>query len=456
MEHYGYLSLLPVVVVTVLVLVTKRTTASLLAGTLVGAFILYGKGFAKPWIDVIYGVLGSDLWIWLLLVCGSFGSLVALFEASGGLYGFSTIVAKLCKGTKTTLLATWFFGMVIFIDDWLSILTVGSAMRNATDRFRIPREMLAFLCGITATAFCVIVPISTWGVFMTSQIVSTGVSTKEMGLITFIHTIPYMFYPLLALLCGALYAANILPKFGPMKKVWELSAQKETGDTMTPEKIEGELQGEGKTEQKGNVLNFLIPITLMTGITIVSGEILYGTLACLLFCAIFYLPQKLMTAGEYLDKTLAGFKDMMGVISIVTVAFMLRDINALLGLPDFVIGVAQKGVGPAFLPVITFLIVSALGFAAGNFWGICAISFPIIIPVARALDCDLLLVSGAIISATVASSCLCFFGSEVTLACYSAQIKNVDYARTALPLVAVPFLLAAVFYLVAGIVVVAS
>ena len=70
MENYGVLSLLPVAVVIVLVFLTKRTTVSLLAGTLVGAVMLYGVHFAKPWLEVVYGVMGSELWIWLVLVCG--------------------------------------------------------------------------------------------------------------------------------------------------------------------------------------------------------------------------------------------------------------------------------------------------------------------------------------------------------------------------------------------------
>ena len=61
MTDYGILSLLPVAVVIVLVFFTKRTAVSLLVGTLVGAVMLYGTGFAKPWLDVVYGVMGSDL-----------------------------------------------------------------------------------------------------------------------------------------------------------------------------------------------------------------------------------------------------------------------------------------------------------------------------------------------------------------------------------------------------------
>ena len=63
MENYGILSLLPVAVVILLVFITRRTAASLLAGSVVGAFMLYGKSFAKPLIDVVYGVMGSELWM---------------------------------------------------------------------------------------------------------------------------------------------------------------------------------------------------------------------------------------------------------------------------------------------------------------------------------------------------------------------------------------------------------
>ena len=195
-------------------------SVSLLVGTLVGAVMLYGTGFAKPWLDVVYGVMGADLWIWLVLVCGFFGGLVALFEASGGIHGFTAIAAKVCKGEKRTLVASWILGIVTFVDDWLSILSVGTAIRRATDRFHIPREMLAFLSNATATSICVIVPTSTWGVFMISQLVATDVCTSEAGMSTFVQVLPFLFYPLVALLCGFLYSVGILPKIGPMRKAY--------------------------------------------------------------------------------------------------------------------------------------------------------------------------------------------------------------------------------------------
>lgn len=434
---YGILSLLPVAVVIVLVFFTRRTAVSLLAGTLVGAVMLYGAGFFSPWLDVVYGVMRSDLWIWLVLVCGFFGSLVALFEASGGIHGFTAIAARVCKGPKSTLLAAWILGILIFVDDWLSILSVGAAMRRATDRHGIPREMLAYLTNTTASSICVIVPTSTWGVFMISQLVAVGLCPAEEGMETFLHVIPFLFYPLLALLCGLLFALGGLPRYGPMGAAFG-QAQAAV------------LAAEDQEEKKGRILNFLLPVALITAITLATGEILYGTLTCLVFCAILYLPQKLMKPGEYLDTVLSGFKDMLGVLFIVTSAFILRDINSLLGMPDYVIGAAKGAVSPQVLPAVAFLLVTALGVAAGNFWGICAIAFPVILPIAQALGGNELLTAAAIISATAAASHLCFFGSEATLACSAAQIDNVRYAQTAVPLILLPVSLSALLYLAAG------
>ena len=439
METYGIWSLLPVAIVIVLVLLTRRTAISLLAGTLVGAGMLYGTSFLPRWLDVVYGVMGSDLWIWLVLVCGFFGSLVALFEASGGIAGFTAIAARFCRGERRTLFGAWLLGLVIFVDDWLSILSVGTAMRPSADRFRVPREMLALISNATASSICVMVPTSTWGVFMISQLVSVGLCSAEDGLTTFLHTLPFMFYPILALLCGLLYAVRVLPVFGPMKHAY-------LRDRVQNPPEESEL----KAVPPSRAWNFLMPVIFLTAVTIITGEILYGTLTCLAFCAVLYCTRG-MKVGQYLDTVLSGFKDMIGVLLIVTNAFILRDINSLLGMPEFVIGAAKQVLSPVLLPAAAFLLVMALGIAAGNFWGICAISFPVILPIAQALGGNLFLTAGAIISATAAGSHLCFFGSEAALACASAKITNANYARTALPLLMVPMILSTLLYYLAGL-----
>lgn len=92
------------------------------------------------------------------------------------------------------MFATWLLGIVVFVDDWLSILSVGNAMRRATDRHRIPREMLAYVSNATASSICVIVPTSTWGVFMISQLaLRQAFVTPEEGIGTFVGLLPLLF-----------------------------------------------------------------------------------------------------------------------------------------------------------------------------------------------------------------------------------------------------------------------
>lgn len=441
MDSYGILSLLPMVVGIALVLVTKRTAASLLAGTVVGAVILYGVEFPKHWLDVVYGTLSSQLWIWVMLTVGIFGSLVALFERSGGSRGFTAAAARFCGGPRRSLLMTWLLSIVVFVDDYLAILSVGSAMKGITDRYRIPWEMLAFLTCTVSAAACVIIPISSWGMFITSQLAATGICEASEGIYTYLRLIPLLFYPLLMVICGGLYAAGMLPVFGPMKRAYLREQSQE---------LAREAETREETGRKPHAWNLLLPMAVIVAVTLTAGDAMYGVFGGLIACGVLYIPQKLMTGKEFLDTAFSGFRDMLGVLFIVGIAFVLRDINDLLGMPEYVLGAAGSALVVELLPMAAFLISFALGFAAGNFWGICAISMAVLVPMTRSMGGDMLLCAGAIVSGIVASCNACFFASQATLAASASGITNDDYAKTALPLQAVPFVLSAAAYLAAG------
>lgn len=78
--------------------------------------------------------------MWLWLVCGLFGSLIALLQASKGTFGFQRIMEKLCKTERKTMLASFILGILIFVDDYLNVLTVGVCMKGLYDRKKVPRE----------------------------------------------------------------------------------------------------------------------------------------------------------------------------------------------------------------------------------------------------------------------------------------------------------------------------
>ena len=59
----------------------------------------------------------------------------------------------------------WILGLIIFVDEYLNVLTIGNAMRTVCDQQKTPREMLAYIIDSTGVPVCMLIPISTQAVY---------------------------------------------------------------------------------------------------------------------------------------------------------------------------------------------------------------------------------------------------------------------------------------------------
>lgn len=450
---YGIISLLPVLIVIVSALITKRTLECLIVGSMVGFVILNGTGFLGEWVNAALTVFGESAWY--ILVFGVFGVVIMLLEKSGGAQGISQLGTKFSKSRGMALIATWVLGILIFIDDYLNNMGVPVAMRNVTDKFKVSRELLAYIINSTGAAICVLIPISSWAVFMSGQYDSLGVvGSNGTSLGAYIQSIPYMFYAWIAVIMAPLIAFKIIPLFGPMKQA-ELRAT--AGDVFPPsyyERLKKNELEEIKEEfepDKVKAINFVLPMVIFVAGTILTdGDILMGGILTIIACAVMFIPQKLMTVAEFCDLSFKGFTSMTFVTGLVLTSFILGKANEGLGLTPYIIGQVEPLLSPSLLPAITFLLVAFLAFACGSFWGIIAIVAPIIIPLALALDCNVYLIGAAMISGTVFASHTCFYADAVTLISATCQIQNTDYAKTAIPITMIPVVISTILYLVFG------
>lgn len=447
--NYGALCLIPVLIVIIMAVITKRAAESLLVGTLVAAVLVAKGGFFWTWLEFLSNeMLDSTYYI---LLFGLFGSMIKVLERSGSALGFSEIGTKLAKSRGVSLIVTWALGIIIFIDDYLNALGVGVAMRNITDRYRVSREFLAYVVNSTGAAVCVLIPVSSWAAVMSGQLADINPVEGMTGLQVYMSSIPFMIYAWAAVIAAPLFALGVIPLFGPMKKA-ELRAR-ETGVTLPPSASGSESESIGDTDIKpSSFLNFLLPMLVLAAITIWKGDILLGLLAGYGLLVVMCLAQRLIGFGKIIDYTIDGFKDMLYVTMLVIIAFVLQDFNDVLGLAQYVI----NGVVPVMTPVaglfpaVIFFVVGLLAFATGSFWGVAAICFPIAIPLAQALDSNIFLTTGAVVAATAFGSHACFYSDAVTVTVAATGLKNIDYAKTAIPLIAVPFAVAIVFYLILG------
>ncbi len=455
MEHYGIISLIPAFTVLVLALVTKRTFEALVGGTLLGFIILNKQNFFGAFVDASLKVMADATIGWIILVCGLFGSLIALLVKSGGALAFGNFVVGFVKGRKSALMTTWMLGLVIFIDDYLNALTVSAAMKKVTDKFRVSREMLAYVVDSTAAPVCVIIPFSTWAIYVSGLLEKSEAAEVGKGISVYISAIPYMVYAWVAVLVVPLVALAIIPVFGPMKKAEERA--QETGEVIPPgtgkiAALEDDIAEAAKTNPK--LYNFLVPIVLLIFATWYFGvDALKGVVVAIVAAGIMYVAQKLLSMNEVFDTIIEGFKTMIFPLAIVVVSFMLKEVNDGLGLTTYVIETVKPIMSGSMLPVVTFLSLSVITFATGSFWGVYAVSFPIVIPLALAMDANLGLAIGAVISSGAFGSHACFYGDSTVLSATGCGVKPIDHSLTQIPYALVTAGISAVIFIILGIVI---
>lgn len=445
---YGALSLIPVTVVIITAIITKRALEPLLLGSFVGFFILAKESFLFAYLDALYFELGNSATF--IITFGLFGIYIKLLEESNAINGFTQWGLKFANNKKRSGILTWVMGMVLFLDNYFSILGAGVSNRKIADKNKISREMFAFSVNMVACATCVLVPLSLWALFMSGQIEKVGV-LEISGMSAIAKSVPYMFFAWISIIMVLLYQFKIIPLFGPMKAA-ELRVE-QTGKLLPYDDaatVDEDADGEGKST---SVLNFIIPMVVLIAVTLVTSELIYGLIAGIAICYILYIAQRLIKPGAAFDLIGTGFQDMFIVTAIVISAFVLQQANDQLGLAPYVVDSVAPFINGAILPAIAFVLLLALGFITGSFWGMMAVCFPIMLPLAASLDANIFLTIGAVVGGAAAGSSTCFYGDSVTLTCGITGVKNIDYAKTALPLILPSILLSIIAYLIAGVIV---
>jgi len=472
------LSLIPPIVVLVFAVWLKRPILALVLGAVVGLLLLSPTESLSNFSDIAVDVMQDETIGWLILVCAGFGALIGLLIHTGGAVAFGRFGAQKARGQRSSMFMTFIMGCIIFVDDYLNALSVGEAMKRVTDKFKVSRQKLAYIVDSTAAPICVLVPISTWAVFFGGLLEDNDIAEKGKGVAVYIEAIPYMLYPILAVIVVMLVALKLMPDIGPMKKA-ELAMQQgkpidceladsssqpvrlqhhaaeempyHTSDEYAVNSIEEEFESSNK---QGKVHNFMVPMlslivfTVLLGDSLSEPDVLKGVIAALVFSLIYYGVQKLMSLSEMMDVMMNGFKTMLPAISTVIAAFIFKDVCDKLGLPLFVIENLAPYMTAQMLPALVFLAMAVLAFATGSSWGIFAVSIPIVMPLATAVDANIPLVIGALLSASSFGSQACFYSDSTVLAAQGSGCNLMSHAITQFPYALIAAIIAFVGFIV--------
>ena len=164
----------------------------------------------------------------------------------------------------------------------------------------------------------------------------------------------------------------------------------------------------------GNILDFLIPIGILIGVTVATQDMMQAIILALASCMILYLPRKKMTFTRYVELFFAGFADILPVLAILLASFMIKTACGEMGLSEYVINLCVPYMNAKTLAAIIFVVIAVLTFVTSSFWGIEAVAVSIVVPLAIALDANVLLALGAVVSGGVFGSHACFY-SDATV-----------------------------------------
>ncbi|MCP3982324.1 MAG: Na+/H+ antiporter NhaC family protein [bacterium] len=484
----GWWTLLPPLLAILLALIFRQVVPALLVGIWSGAWIVHGGpfvGLLRTLDQYIVGTLSDSDRFTIVLFSLLLGGMVGVISRAGGTSGLVDALTPYATDSRRGQLVTWALGLLIFFDDYANTLIVGNTMRPVTDRLRVSREKLAYIVDSTAAPVASIGIISTWIGYEVSLI---GAELERMGsehdpYSIFLQSLPYSFYPVLALVFG-MFIASSGRDFGPM-----LAAERRAR--------EGRLLAQGAaplTDFDSDSLrppagkprrwfNAAIPVAIVLLVTFLAlwiggrqsliadgdplGEagflelgirgiggvfsagdsykaLLYASSAGCLVALLLALGQRILTAAQGFDAWLGGIKSMAPAIVVLVLAWGIGSVCEDAQTSGFLKATLADGLDPRLLPTLVFLTAALTAFATGTSWATMAILFPLSLPLAQATAEAAGLGAGAAhgillasVSAVLAGAIFgdhCSPISDTTvMSSMASGCDHIDHVRTQLP-----------------------
>lgn len=473
-------ALLPPLVAIALALITKEAYSSLFIGVVLGAFMAADCKFLGT-VDVLTNdaliaavVDTAGIFIFLVIL----GIIVALVNKSGASRAFGEWAQEHIKTRTGAMLATFFLGVLIFIDDYFNCLTVGSVMAPVTDAKKISRVKLAYLIDATAAPICMIAPVSSWAAAVSGCVDSETYTGFDL----FIKAIPYNFYSILTLVF-ILVLAFMGYDYGKMSE-FEIKAQKEGNLSILDEehvdkKQERKIEEEGPANpHKGKLFDLIIPIVVLiiisvwslirNGMESLGGQatvreafsetdatiaLPWGSLIALVVIAVYLVVRKVVTFEEAMECIPSGFIAMVPAITILTLATALKNMtNGSLNAAAFVESIMNNAEGFSWLlPAIVFVIACVIAFATGTSWG----TFGILIPIVSVVfpeSSSLFIVSiSACLAGAVCGDHCSPISDTTIMSSAGAHCNHIDHVETQLPYAISVAAISFVCYVLAGL-----
>lgn len=427
---YGAWVLTPAILTIVLAIVMRQVLPALSLGIFIAALMLApfqsADGYSRDLIGALRlsverylcGALTDASHVKVIVFTLLIAGMVGVIAVNGGTGRIVAAVARWARTRRQGQVATWFAGLLVFFDDYANAMIVGPAMGPVCDRLRISRAKLAYIVDTTAAPVSSLALISTW--------IGTEVGYIQDGLKSlhevpafmqgatldggyaygvFLASLPYRFYPILALLF-VLLIALFNRDFGPMHR-----AEQEVGAAPPPQDAAAE-------HVHGRAWYAAVPVLVLIGVTlsllVITGwqklhadgktssglllisdifansdsynALVYGALAALTVAGAISLGTGTLTLAETVEGCTRAMGHLLPTILVLVLAWTISA-----AIQDLQLGVVARDLlqhtqfDVRWLPLLVFASACVVSFATGTSWGTMGLLCPAVVTIAGGL-----------------------------------------------------------------------
>lgn len=449
--------LLPLVLMLCYVLVSKRTVESLVVSGILGAILVYRTGVFAGYADSIMDTMSQPDNVFTVLVMALIGGMVNLIVVGGGVTAFEKTAARYSKTERGMFLSSLGIMALTSIDDGLNMLTASYASYKPAKENKVVREKLALFYSMLPTVLSSFFPLSLWGIFVTGTLAATA---KNGATMLFIKSIPFNFFSVIVLVSMIVFAFGKLPQ---NRQLRDAQKRKEETGSLWPKGSEKYLSVHD-TEVWGKKTNVILPIIVMAVSSVAVRSYVtkslvtdsaVGLMVALAFMFLLYCFEKIMTPEQFMEHLIDGIADSTLPIILYLLTINFSTLLDSLGLHTYLEEMIDVFDKTAFLlPAVTFLLAMAVTVALGSSWSMYAVIFPIVLNFTRHLGINPALMVGAIAGAGIAGEKNCAFTAEAFNIANAVGINPEDAKKIRISYSAVFTALAAILYLIAGIIII--
>lgn len=407
----SWMSIIPFLVVIPIAIFTKEVLPGLLAGLIVGSFLISPSiiGGVQTMLYYVVQALIEENNIKIVVFLYAFSGLVGMIKMSGGIKGFVERASEKITTKKQALILTYVSTIGTFSAPTFRFVTITPIMKALLKKVKMSTSELGFVIETTATPIIVLIPVATAFVGYMVSIIQISVQNVESTVdpyTLFLQSIPFNFFAITIIFVG-IYLSFFHPSH-----------------TNDPTEIEDDQEEEDwhdchpavSKDLPTKPWNLIIPIILVISLTLfltwwdgsregatffqafIQANVLEAMVIALLITVfisiVFFLFQR-FKLNELMRSFIDGGNDLMSVIVLLSVVWGLSSVTDDLGFSSFVTAYTDW-IPDTFITPLLFVFGAIVSYFIGSAWGTWGILMPLGVSLSLTTDVSLPLIIGAV------------------------------------------------------------